>query len=71
MYEPQSECYACSHGLTVCPVVCASKHLWLVVDLMPTLLALVDQAPPVPIDGRSVAEAILNAQEAEAQPNLR
>ena len=38
------------------------------VDLMPTLLELVDEIPPVPIDGRSVAEAILNGREPERQP---
>ena len=38
------------------------------VDLMPTLLALVDGTPPAPIDGRSVAEAILNNREPEHQP---
>ena len=38
------------------------------VDLMPTLLDLVDEIPPVPIDGRSVAEAILNGQEPECRP---
>ena len=38
------------------------------VDLMPTLLDLVDEAPPTPIDGRSVAGAILNGREPERQP---
>ena len=38
------------------------------VDLMPTLLELVDEVPPVPIDGRSIAEAILNGREPERQP---
>ena len=38
------------------------------VDLMPTLLSFADQAPEMPIDGRSVAEAILNGQEPESQP---
>ena len=38
------------------------------VDLMPTLLDLVDENPPVPIDGRSVADAILNGREPERQP---
>ena len=38
------------------------------VDLMPTLLSFAGQTPEVPIDGRSVAEAILNGQEPEHQP---
>ena len=38
------------------------------VDLMPTLLDLADETPPLPIDGRSVAEAILNGQEPERRP---
>ncbi len=38
------------------------------VDLMPTLLDLVDATPPIPIDGRSVAEPILNGQQPERQP---
>ena len=38
------------------------------VDLMPTLLDLADETPPVPIDGRSVAEAILNGREPERRP---
>ena len=38
------------------------------VDLMPTLLDLANEIPPVPIDGRSVAEAILNGREPEPQP---
>ena len=38
------------------------------VDLMPTLLDLVDEIPPVPIDGRSVAKAILNGREPNRRP---
>ena len=38
------------------------------VDLMPTLLDLANEIPPVPIDGRSVADAILNGREPERQP---
>ncbi|MDE0019095.1 MAG: sulfatase-like hydrolase/transferase [Candidatus Poribacteria bacterium] len=38
------------------------------VDLMPTLLSFAGQAPETPIDGRSVAAAILNGQEPEGQP---
>ena len=38
------------------------------VDLMPTLLGLAGHTPETPIDGRSVAEAILNEQEPEHQP---
>ena len=38
------------------------------VDLMPTLLDLVNEVPPTPVDGRSVAEAILNGREPERQP---
>ena len=38
------------------------------VDLMPTLLSFADQAPETPIDGRSVAVAILNGREPEHQP---
>ena len=38
------------------------------VDLMPTLLDLADEIPPSPIDGRSVAEALLNGREPERQP---
>ena len=38
------------------------------VDLMPTLLSFAGQAPETPIDGRSVAEAILNGQQPEDQP---
>ena len=38
------------------------------VDLMPTLLDLAGQSPPAPIDGRSVAEAILNEGEPEPRP---
>ena len=38
------------------------------VDLMPTLLELADETPPAPIDGRSVAEAILNGREPERRP---
>ena len=38
------------------------------VDLMPTLLSFAGQTPETPIDGRSVAEAILNGQEPEHQP---
>ena len=41
------------------------------VDLMPTLLDLVNEIPPTPIDGRSVADAILNGQEPERQPIYR
>ncbi len=38
------------------------------VDLMPTLLDLANERLPTPIDGRSVAEAILNGREPERQP---
>ena len=38
------------------------------VDLMPTLLSFAGQTPETPIDGRSVAEAILNKQQPEGQP---
>ena len=38
------------------------------VDLMPTLLRFADQVPETPIDGRSVAEAILNGRQPEPQP---
>ena len=38
------------------------------VDLMPTLLHLANAIPPTPIDGRSVADAILNGREPEPQP---
>jgi len=38
------------------------------VDLMPTLLSFAGQAPETQIDGRSVAEAILNGREPEPQP---
>ena len=38
------------------------------VDLMPTLLDLAGQAPPSPIDGRSVAEALLDGREPEPRP---
>ena len=38
------------------------------VDLMPTLLDLANAIPPTPIDGRSVADAILNGREPEPQP---
>ena len=35
---------------------------------MPTLLSFAAETPETPIDGRSVAEAILNGQEPEDQP---
>lgn len=38
------------------------------VDLMPTLLDLANERLPTPIDGRSVAESILNGREPERQP---
>ncbi len=38
------------------------------VDLMPTLLAMADEAPPETIDGRSVADAILNGRQPEPRP---
>jgi arylsulfatase A-like enzyme len=38
------------------------------VDLMPTLLSFAGQAPETQIDGRSVAEALLNGQQPEHQP---
>ena len=38
------------------------------VDLMPTLLALAGEEPPSPIDGRSVAAAILAGKEPDPQP---
>ena len=38
------------------------------VDLMPTLLNLANESPPAPIDGRSVAEAILNGREPDHRP---
>ena len=38
------------------------------VDLMPTLLDLAGQAPPSPIDGRSVAEALLEGREPDPRP---
>ena len=38
------------------------------VDLMPTLLALAGEEPPSPIDGRSVAAAILAGEEPTPQP---
>ena len=38
------------------------------VDLMPTVLGLAGHTPENPIDGRSVAEAILDEQEPEHQP---
>lgn len=38
------------------------------VDLMPTLLDLANAIPPTTIDGRSVADAILNGREPEPQP---
>ena len=38
------------------------------VDLMPTLLDLVNEIPPARIDGRSVTDAILNGREPERQP---
>ena len=38
------------------------------VDLMPTLLSFADQVPETPIDGRSVAKAILNGRQPEPQP---
>ena len=38
------------------------------VDLMPTLLSFAGQEPETPIDGRSVADAILNSREPEQQP---
>ncbi len=38
------------------------------VDLMPTLLDLAHETPPAPVDGRSVAEAILNRREPDRQP---
>ena len=41
------------------------------VDLMPTLLDLAGQSPPAPIDGRSVAEAILNEGGTRAAARLR
>ena len=37
-------------------------------DMMPTLLSFAGQVPETPIDGRSVAEAILNGREPESQP---
>ena len=36
--------------------------------MMPTLLSFADQVPETPIDGRSVAEAILNGRQPEPQP---
>jgi arylsulfatase A-like enzyme len=38
------------------------------VDLMPTLLDLVGASPPEPIDGRSIADALLDGTEPDAQP---
>ena len=38
------------------------------VDLMPTLLNLANESPPAPIDGRSVAEEILNGREPDRRP---
>ena len=38
------------------------------VDLMPTLLSLVGMATETPIDGRSVAEDIMNGRQPEEQP---
>lgn len=38
------------------------------VDLMPTLLSFAGLAPETPIDGRSVAEAIMDGREPEDQP---
>lgn len=38
------------------------------VDLMPTLLELAGETPPSPIDGRSVASAILAGREPDPQP---
>ena len=38
------------------------------VDLMPTLLALADEEPPNPIDGRSVADALLEGKQPNPQP---
>jgi len=38
------------------------------VDLMPTLLDLAGEVPPEKIDGRSVADAILNGRQPEPQP---
>jgi arylsulfatase A-like enzyme len=38
------------------------------VDLMPTLLGLIGMSQEKPIDGRSVADVILNRQEPENQP---
>ena len=38
------------------------------VDLMPTLLNFANESPPVPIDGRSVAEEILNGREPDRRP---
>lgn len=38
------------------------------VDLMPTLLAMANEVPPENIDGRSVADAILNGQQPEPRP---
>ena len=38
------------------------------VDLMPTLLDLASEAPPEKIDGRSVADAILNGRQPTPQP---
>ena len=37
---------------------------------MPTLLSFAGQAPETPIDGRSVAGAILNGRQPEGQPIL-
>ena len=38
------------------------------VDLMPTLLAMANEVPPENIDGRSVADAILNGRQPEPRP---
>ncbi len=38
------------------------------VDLMPTLLSFAGLAPETPIDGRSIAEVIMNGREPEDQP---
>ena len=40
------------------------------IDRMPTLIGLAGQSPTSPIDGRSVAEALLDGREPDPRPVL-